>query len=234
MKKHTHDDLTIKAVKWLKRNPSAGGPGCHFAISEMSTGSGQEIPDAFGVRASGDDYDGSVLVEVKVSRADFLQDKKKPHRNGEKLGIGRWRYYMCPEGLIKPDELPKNWGLLYVTPRGGVKPIVGAASEIYYGPQRDALKAMQFEVDAVREQYLLTKLLSRVANPEDTNKLIKKARSETSDALKMAAQRKEDVKALADEISEIQTENEGYRQKLGLPKSKRASSAIRRLRADRC
>jgi len=29
MKKNPHDDLTVKAVKWLKRNPSAGGPGCH-------------------------------------------------------------------------------------------------------------------------------------------------------------------------------------------------------------
>jgi hypothetical protein len=27
-----------------------------------------------------------------------------------------YRYYMCPSGLIMPDELPPKWGLLYVTP----------------------------------------------------------------------------------------------------------------------
>lgn len=56
----------------------------------------------------------SYMIETKISRSDFLADFKKPHRiNG---GIGNYRYYACPEGLIKPEELPEKWGLIYVRP----------------------------------------------------------------------------------------------------------------------
>jgi hypothetical protein len=27
--------------------------------------------------------------------------------------MGSARYYCCPEGLIKPEELPDGWGLMY-------------------------------------------------------------------------------------------------------------------------
>lgn len=48
--------------------------------------------------------------EVKISRADFLQDEKwtgyLPYCNEF--------YFVCPTGLILPDELPLEAGLLYV------------------------------------------------------------------------------------------------------------------------
>ena len=28
-------------------------------------------------------------------------------------GIGDYRYYLCPYGVIKTEELPPHWGLLY-------------------------------------------------------------------------------------------------------------------------
>ena len=30
-------------------------------------------------------------------------------------GMGEFRYYMAPKGLIPLDEIPKNWGLLEVS-----------------------------------------------------------------------------------------------------------------------
>ena len=61
--------------------------------------------------------DVSCVIEVKTSHADFLNDKKKFSRSerAEKLGyqMGNYRYYLCPEGIIKEDELPEGWGLLY-------------------------------------------------------------------------------------------------------------------------
>ncbi len=56
----------------------------------------------------------SYMIETKISRADFLADFKKPHRVDG--GIGNYRYYACPEGLIKPDEVPDKWGLIWVRP----------------------------------------------------------------------------------------------------------------------
>ena len=56
----------------------------------------------------------SAVVEVKVSRADFLRDKKKRHlRPGmEHLLSGNYRYYLAPEGVIKDGDLPEGYGLL--------------------------------------------------------------------------------------------------------------------------
>jgi len=65
-----------------------------------------ETPDVIGF------YSGrSVLIESKTNRRDFLNDKKKPHRNG--CGIGDYRLFLCKEDLIHPDELYDDWGLLY-------------------------------------------------------------------------------------------------------------------------
>lgn len=68
----------------------------------------QEIPDIFGW-----DYWSTTLIEVKTSKKDFLKDADKPFRKNPELGIGMKRLYLCPQGLIKPNELPEKWGLLW-------------------------------------------------------------------------------------------------------------------------
>ena len=61
-------------------------------------------------------------IEVKVSREDFKADFKK-HRKHQILADKTDRYndrrpnrfiYACPEGMIKPKELPPYAGLVYV------------------------------------------------------------------------------------------------------------------------
>jgi hypothetical protein len=53
-----------------------------------------------------------VLVECKVSRADFLADAGKPFRMKPEEGMGSQRFYMVPSGMIRREELPRHWGLL--------------------------------------------------------------------------------------------------------------------------
>ncbi|RMH96415.1 adenylosuccinate synthase [Stutzerimonas nitrititolerans] len=173
----THNDLCLVAVKWLKRANSAGGPGCHVAVSECRSGWTGEIPDAIGFRAAGFD-DGSTVVECKTSRADFLADRKKAHRSAG--GLGNWRYFMAPAGLIKPDELPAGWGLLEVNSRGHVKVVAGLAA--YYGTSYDTVREQtltwRHEADRDREQFLLVKLLHRVGDVEVMNRNLKLAYGE--------------------------------------------------------
>tara|TARA_R110001583_G_scaffold42134_8_gene133982 strand:- start:290 stop:946 length:657 start_codon:yes stop_codon:yes gene_type:complete len=169
---YTHSALTDLAVKWLKRPASRNGPGCHVALSEVRTGWSGEIPDAIGFRASGH-MDGSTVVEVKVGRGDFLADRKKDHRQ-EGAGVGRWRYFMCPEGLISPEELPPKWGLLHVTKRGGVKVLVGALAESHYGQQQELLASTSFNVNCEGEQFILISMLRRVGDPEALNLKLRK------------------------------------------------------------
>ncbi|WP_110693329.1 hypothetical protein [Salinicola halophyticus] len=100
-----HSELCLRAEKWLR---NAIGCGVTFDDRFQAATHNGEQPDAIGWR------DGlSFLVEVKVSRADFLADRKKRFRNDPTLGMGDWRFYLCPPGMILPSELPEGWGLLY-------------------------------------------------------------------------------------------------------------------------
>lgn len=122
-----HYQLCIEGAKWLhrqKRNINrCQQRDCYkvdfcrtcyrfkYVAVELCT-YGTENTDVWG-------YDGiySAVIEVKTSHADFLADKKKWWRSQEaeslNLKAGTYRWYLCPEGIIKPDELPEGWGLLY-------------------------------------------------------------------------------------------------------------------------
>ena len=89
------------AVGWLRRYR------CGVVLSEQACVSG-EMPDAIGWKKASH----SVLVESKVSRADFLADCDKPFRQNPETGVGCERYYLAPRGLIRIEELPAGWGLL--------------------------------------------------------------------------------------------------------------------------
>ena len=101
----THKELVEIGYKWaLKR--------CGFAFKELSVAH-DEIPDVLGFNSQ-----GTFLLEAKVSRADFLADKKKVFRIFSEKGIGDWRFFIAPKGLIMTEELPQNWGLIEVSEKG--------------------------------------------------------------------------------------------------------------------
>lgn len=103
----THGHLVLRAERWLRQSA-----GCSVVLRDPMRTHNQEQPDAIGWR----DH-VSILVEVKVSRDDFLADAKKPFRLQPEKGMGDWRLYLCPPELIQPDELPPGWGLLWATAR---------------------------------------------------------------------------------------------------------------------
>jgi hypothetical protein len=76
-------------------------------LSEQACVSG-EMPDAIGWKRTCH----SVLVECKISRADFLADRNKPFRVKPELGVGSERFYLAPKDLVNVEELPPGWGLL--------------------------------------------------------------------------------------------------------------------------
>lgn len=97
----THGQLVEKAVQWLRAYR------CGVILSEQACASG-EMPDAIGWKRACH----SVLVECKISRADFLADREKPFRQKSHLGMGCERYYLAPSDLLSFNELPTGWGLL--------------------------------------------------------------------------------------------------------------------------
>lgn len=119
-----HQKLTKKAAAWLRKN------GFKATLTEFRSLSNEE-PDAFG-------FNGAVscVIESKVSRADFLADQKKSFRRNPDSGMGVYRYFITPKGLISPEELPLKWGLLEVHGRKTVCLVEAQAFEL-----ESALKA---------------------------------------------------------------------------------------------
>ena len=100
----THAHLVKLAEGWLRR-----AYRCGVILSEQVCASG-ETPDVIGWKGQC----RSVMVECKVSRADFLADAEKPWRRQPELAVGCERWYLTPAGLIRAEELPRGWGLLEV------------------------------------------------------------------------------------------------------------------------
>ena len=102
----THTALVQRAERWLLT-----ARRCSAVITEIGTWSTDEVPDALGFTAR-----HSVLVECKTSRADFFADAKKVFRRDPSRGMGNFRFYLCPAGLINPEEVEAPWGLVYAYP----------------------------------------------------------------------------------------------------------------------
>ena len=106
---YTHAQLVLRAARWLGAKEN-----CRLVLRETNALTG-ECPDAIGWKYGFQ----SRMVEVKVSRSDFLADRKKPFRIKPGKGVGLMRWMMAPRGLITVDDLVTmpGWGLLEVNGR---------------------------------------------------------------------------------------------------------------------
>jgi len=105
-----HYNLCLEGAKWLKRKNNHEyyeTPWKYIAVEIVVYGC--ENPDIWAFNGW-----STIVVEVKTSHADFLNDKKKWFRQvGNECGDpGNYRYYLTPKGLLKPEELPEGFGLL--------------------------------------------------------------------------------------------------------------------------
>lgn len=99
-----HRQLVAVGERWLKRQ------GFGVVASELVAAGAREQADVIGFRSN-----CSAVIEAKASRADFLADSRKPHRIAGGLGV--YRFYLCPVGVIEIGDLPVGWGLLHATGR---------------------------------------------------------------------------------------------------------------------
>lgn len=161
----THNELNDIAKRWLLRPESAKGPGCKVAFVEVGAVGSSERADAWGYRWGWNPC--SVLLEAKVSRSDFLRDRHKPHR--QQGGMGVYRYFICPEGIINIEDLPDRWGLLWVNKRGHVKLMAGHICCLLtasWGVSRDMAAFWRHDADTDTELGLLAYMVARVGDPD--------------------------------------------------------------------
>jgi hypothetical protein len=101
----THKEGVRRIAAWL-----GGTKRMAVVMAERVTTACSETPDAIAWGSRGE----SILVEVKVSRADFHADKAKSFRRYEEDGVGVHRYFAAPAGVLKPEDMPEGWGLLAI------------------------------------------------------------------------------------------------------------------------
>jgi len=103
----THKKLVRRMAAWLKNTRQMT-----VVIAELASRN-SETPDVIGWVGAA----GSILIECKVSRADFLADGTKFFRRCSERGMGDRRYVAAPAGLLSADEMPDGWGLIEVRDR---------------------------------------------------------------------------------------------------------------------
>ena len=104
-----HDYLVERGEYWLKNSL-----GCNITFNDKFRPniSNREQPDVFGIKSG-----KTILLECKSDRKDFLKDKNKKVRKMLDLGMGDFRYYLCPPNVILPDDISNGFGLLYCYPK---------------------------------------------------------------------------------------------------------------------
>lgn len=95
-----HRKLVKAAERWLITSK-----GCNPVFCEKGSRGCQEIPDAIGWTC-----EGSIVVECKTSKADFIANSKKT------LTLGNERYFLMENSLYEQvkDIVPDGWGILNI------------------------------------------------------------------------------------------------------------------------
>lgn len=121
-KKTIHRTLCLAVARRLHKSGMCGTNSCKYVAVELVT-YGREIPDVWGTNGA-----STTIVEIKVSRSDFLRDKEKICRRNPLEGMGNFRWYFALEGIIKEEELPEDWGLIEADESGNIIRLVRLAS----------------------------------------------------------------------------------------------------------
>lgn len=133
-----HAQMVALAVEWLRYRYK-----CGIILSEQYCATG-EVPDVIAWKG----FCKSVLVECKVSRADFVADAAKPFRLKPEEGMGAQRFYLAPAGTIRSDELPKHWGLLEV--KGRAVTVTAKPGRVDLRSQTGIMKEMNLLLASLR------------------------------------------------------------------------------------
>lgn len=145
--KMTHKQAVRRMARWLRNSM-----GYSVVVAELAT-SAMETPDVLGFHSS-----RSMLIEVKVSRADFLADGEKSFRRRMEQGMGDERYFAAPKGMLNPEEMPDKWGLIEIDER--CVRVVKEAEQQESNKRNEVI----FLVSAIRRLEIATAVFVRTEN----------------------------------------------------------------------
>lgn len=100
-----HKHLKRLALYWLKEKVA------DLVANEVEFANAYSVADAVGLNLKRREVR---VIEVKVTKSDFLRDKKLFGDKTSYFLHAHYSYIMCPTGVIQPDEVPYGYGLLWV------------------------------------------------------------------------------------------------------------------------
>lgn len=142
-------------------------PGRYAFFEELRCGTGfrsyrrtddrEQRIDAYVLCMWESDQHRALAYEVKVSRSDFLRELKKPAKRAAAVSRSHQYFFAAPEGMIRPDELPTEAGLVEVRLDGDH----WAARTKVDAPRRETLAPMtpEFMMMIVRRAFEHERLL---------------------------------------------------------------------------
>lgn len=107
--RHHH---TTKQNQWATFVELRNGTGMH-SITGI---------DFFAVNTWPSKHFHTIAYEIKVSRSDFAKELQWPDKRAFAESVANQCMFVVPNGLVRPDEVPEGWGLIYAD-AGGLKTV---------------------------------------------------------------------------------------------------------------
>lgn len=125
----------LDAVQAMHADPRAW---CMFRGLKTGTGFGngcQQELDAWAISCwSSAGEKSRITYEVKLSRSDYFRELKDPPKRKLGLMLSNFFYFVTPAGLVKPEELPPECGLIEVTDGKAKKTVIAPRRDSYPPP----------------------------------------------------------------------------------------------------
>lgn len=111
-RRRPHHELGHRLTPWLEAQDRLCWENIEFRV-ELPDGAAVVRPDVLSmVKTLNPDRMVPIVYEVKVSRADFLADVKNPSKRAAYFQLADYVVYVLPEGMVTPDEVPPECGLV--------------------------------------------------------------------------------------------------------------------------
>jgi len=115
----THDQLKIFMLEWYKSQHP------HFAYLPEIWLNGAQI-DGYSISLWHSRNFRTVAYEMKATRADFLAELRQPEKRRGTLNISHQFFFVTPQKLVNPSEIPDPCGLIEIDKAGRVHVILDA------------------------------------------------------------------------------------------------------------
>lgn len=100
-----HKKLKALGMKWLKEK-------CvDIAVREVKYKNMRSVADVVGINLKRKEVR---ILEAKATRADYIRDKKLMDLDKSYYKHCNYFYIICPKDVLQLDDVPKEYGLLWV------------------------------------------------------------------------------------------------------------------------